>query len=650
MGLLDTGGRTLYWFAFRAFHARHHVALAASIGAAFGALGSIATLAQRLSARLPAKPDAERPGWLVGAAARLVAILVLSIFLIATATLAAAIVCDFGEPLGRTLPRSAQETPANWVPMAVGVAVALLMSLFFAFARVFINRSSQNALYSARITRAYLGGSNPLRWAQGPVGAGKMRDFISEEQGLPDRSAATRVMPDDDIVPEVYWRWPPSGEAGSGSIPADPYSRGAPIHLINVTINETVDGRSQIQQADRKGVGMALGPCGISVGVRRHAIFKWDDRKYEPHFVEDGHLVLQRDSPKLAEMREASLETLGSKSFPKERLTIGEWLGISGAAFSTGLGFRTNFGLSILAGMANIRLGYWWKPGVVRPHTIKRALGALFWVQSYLLRELLARFPGTANALWYLTDGGHFENLGAYELIRRRVEFILIVDAEADEDYRFQGLGNLVRKARLDFGAEIEFLPNEDKQKEGGPRKALADFIHLSVLERFGTLNQLRRGRWVKGLVRTPPPDIVADKGWELHSSQRSDLSLANAALAKVTYADDPTKLCWLMYVKPTLTGKEPADVLRYHSEHPDFPHETTANQFFDEDQWESYRKLGDHIGAELFDWKGQGEQTGGIHPRDFFTGEHLGYASTVQPAKEGQRKAGHPSEVALHP
>ena len=246
----------------------------------------------------------------------------------------------------------------------------------------------------------------------------------------------------------------------------------------------------------------------------------------------------------------------------------------------------------------------------------RRSSAPLFWVQSYLLRELLARFPGTANALWYLSDGGHFENLGGYELIRRRVEFMLLIDAEADADYQFESLGNLVRKARIDFGAEIEFLPN-------GPE--LADCVHPEMLERFGTLEQFRRGEWVRGLMRMPPPEVVADKAWELKTPEREKLSLATAALGRVTYKDG--QVCWLMYVKPTLNGNEPVDVRRYHTENPDFPHESTIDQFFDEAQWESYRMLGEHIGAMLFPATPLADPDR-REPRRFLTGDHSAYAT----------------------
>ena len=48
-------------------------------------------------------------------------------------------------------------------------------------------------------------------------------------------------------------------------------------------------------------------------------------------------------------------------------------------------------------------------------------------------------------------------------------------------------------------------------------------------------------------------------------------------------------------------TGREPVDLLEYHTSHPNFPHETTVDQFFDEAQWESYRRLGEYIAEVLF-------------------------------------------------
>ena len=223
-----------------------------------------------------------------------------------------------------------------------------------------------------------------------------------------------------------------------------------------------------------------------------------------------------------------------------------------------------------------------------------RLLGMLFPVQRELVNEFLSRFPGTSEPYWYLSDGGHFENMGGYELIRRRLPLIVIVDAEADPNYTYEGLASLVQKARLDFGTEIEFC---DKNK-------LDEKLGEDTLVRrlFGTLEQLRRGIWAEEPVNDP---VTRQKRLSLAPVDSERFSLAHAALAEIKYGAQSgapqTSGGWLILIKPTLTGNEPTDVLRYHSEHPSFPHETTANQWFDESQWESYRKLGEHIGMKVF-------------------------------------------------
>jgi hypothetical protein len=183
--------------------------------------------------------------------------------------------------------------------------------------------------------------------------------------------------------------------------------------------------------------------------------------------------------------------------------------------------------------------------------------------------EFIARFHGPMREHWYLSDGGHFENLGAYELIRRRLPLIVVVDAECDTDYSFEGLANLIRKARIDFEAEVEFLDEDE----------LDGVVHDELRSYFGTLAMLRRGTAAK------------DEAY----------ARARAALARVRYEDEAEAGSWLLYLKPSLCGDEPADLIKYHHDHPDFPQETTADQFFDEAQWESYRKLGQHMAGRLF-------------------------------------------------
>jgi hypothetical protein len=213
-------------------------------------------------------------------------------------------------------------------------------------------------------------------------------------------------------------------------------------------------------------------------------------------------------------------------------------------------------------------------------------------VQSALLAEILARTRGTAGQLWNLSDGGHFENMGGYELIRRRLPVIVIVDAEADPDYEFQGLSDLVRKARLDFNAEIKFLT---VPQLAGRMDEHTPVLPESARSYFGDLGSLRRGRWTDDAV-PGPNGAVKQFAIEV---DRSRVSQVHAALATIAYGDSDTR-SWLVYVKATLTGDEPEDVCHYHRAHPAFPQETTSDQFFDEAQWESYRRLGLHIGHRV--------------------------------------------------
>jgi hypothetical protein len=144
----------------------------------------------------------------------------------------------------------------------------------------------------------------------------------------------------------------------------------------------------------------------------------------------------------------------------------------------------------------------------------------------------------------YLSDGGHFENLGIYELVRRRCRFIIACDAGQDGAVTFGDLGNAIEKCRADFGVDIE-IDLDQVRPAGGTRFSGS---HCAI----GTI----------GYDRQNPNEPAGT----------------------------------LLYLKSTLTGDEPADVLRYGSLNPLFPHQSTADQCFDESQFESYRALGEHI------------------------------------------------------
>ncbi|MDE0102860.1 MAG: hypothetical protein OXN89_10815 [Bryobacterales bacterium] len=478
-----------------------------------------------------------------------------------------------------------------WWFLGLTIASALLGRCYR-----FLNDSTLQPLYAARIVRAFLGSSNPQR-------IGKRYNPV------------TRVVcGDDTAVP-----WEEQG-ACRGS---KQFSKGAPLHFVNVTVNENLDNKTRLQRAERGGFGMAVGPAGISAGVRHHVVAIPGGKDHSNREVS----VYPKNGEKNFRMFEYATKDSREKAVYKgEKLTLGQWTGISGAAFSTGLGPRSSLSLSYLLGMFNVRLGYWWDSGV-RPtarfsrhshrkrcdNSRARGIGSRNWMgrafsnvfpaQSYLLDEFFARFHGTGRQFWNLSDGGHFENLGAYELIRRRVALIVIVDAEADPDYTFEGLGNLVRKARSDFHAEIRFLGEKEILAW---RKATTE----GCRRYFGTLDMLRRGSWNLGM-RPYAGDTEETEMPTFGGADRTRNSLVHAALAEVRYEGCPDRKSILIYIKPTLVGDEPVDLNHYHKKHVDFPHQSTADQFFDEAQWECYRALGDLIGARVL------KELGKDNPKD---------------------------------
>jgi len=164
----------------------------------------------------------------------------------------------------------------------------------------------------------------------------------------------------------------------------------------------------------------------------------------------------------------------------------------------------------------------------------------------WLAQEMLG-LTTDDKAFVYLSDGGHFENLGLYEMVRRRCRYIVMSDAGCDPAFAFEDLGNAVRKIRIDLGIEIYF-PLLDQQRAS--RGAERDHPYWSV-----------------GLIEYP------------EKNARGDPILGH-----------------ILYLKPALRGDEPADVRSYAGMHDAFPHESTGDQWFSESQFESYRALGDHI------------------------------------------------------
>lgn len=220
-------------------------------------------------------------------------------------------------------------------------------------------------------------------------------------------------------------------------------------------------------------------------------------------------------------------------------LSLGMALAVSGAAVSSSLGIYSSRGRAFLLTLANARLGLWFgnPSSAATWRDSDPALGV-----GPLLRELFG-LTTDRNPYVYLSDGGHYENLGLWEMVARRCRFIVVSDAGCDPEYRFDDLSNAVRRIRLDLGIPIQFrsLPmTRDGQGHGNPHAAIG-VIRYSVVDGAG--------------------------------------------------APDGT----ILYLKATLSGDETVDVWNFARTDPAFPHDSTSDQFFDEAHFESYRTLGFH-------------------------------------------------------
>jgi hypothetical protein len=234
-------------------------------------------------------------------------------------------------------------------------------------------------------------------------------------------------------------------------------------------------------------------------------------------------------------------------------VTLGTALAISGAAASPNMGYHSSPAVTFLLTLFNIRLGWWLgNPGKAGDATFNKACPKVSVIP--LVQEALG-FTDAGNPYVYLSDGGHFENLGLYEMVLRRCHYILVSDAGCDQESRFQDLGNAIRKIRIDLGIDID--------------------IDLSLL-RPKEQRRVTQHHAI-GTIHYDRVDSGAPKGV-------------------------------LIYLKPSLTGNESADVLEYAAHHTAFPHEPTSDQFFDESQFESYRRLGEHIAMKVFDADVAGE------------------------------------------
>jgi len=242
-------------------------------------------------------------------------------------------------------------------------------------------------------------------------------------------------------------------------------------------------------------------------------------------------------------------------------MTLATAMAISGAAVNphtgpSGSGATRNWLVSFLMSFFNFSLGYWAKNPRMNPDKIKFKRPNYF--RPGFFKGLLGLGFNEDSKFIELSDGGHFENLAVYELIRRRVKTIIISDGGADLDFNFSDLANVVEKVRVDFGVEINFTDKDTPISDLLPDSAKSKSLYK---EKY---NLAKRG-YATGVIK-----------------YQADKTTGTAAMEGKIY-----------YIKTTMTGGLPEDIYGYKSGNPDFPDQSTADQFFDEAQFEAYRELG---------------------------------------------------------
>jgi hypothetical protein len=287
----------------------------------------------------------------------------------------------------------------------------------------------------------------------------------------------------------------------------------------------------------------------LSLNVVESKRLAWQERKAEPFTVSPLHcgsaLLGFRPSDEYADLPR-------DKSRPRG-ISLGTAMAISGAAVSPNMGYYSSPSISLLLAFFNVRLGWWLgNPGPRGEDSYTRQ-GPDFAIKP-LIDEAFGLTTDDKRYV-YLSDGGHFEDLGLYEMVRRRCRFIVVIDAGEDTHLAFNDLGNAIRKIYIDLGIRIDFTGLQD--------------------------------------LRNRPPRAGIEKPQHIpyHAVGFIDYKVADG---------DGSFNGTILYIKPALHWTEPAGIASYAAAHSTFPHETTADQWFTESQFESYRALGFEITDQI--------------------------------------------------
>jgi len=420
-------------------------------------------------------------------------------------------------------------TNMHWKWM--GLLLAGLFALVFSWTAG-VNAFSMHAMYGNRLARAYMGATRPVR----------------PKRGARAPHAFTGFDPDDDL---------PMAETDDER---EPKPAKTPLHVINTALNIVRASAEHLEWQERKAASFTVTPLRTGSRVTGYC----------------------------------RTQNIGGRAGVESKLpwgiTIGRAMTISGAAAAPNMGFHSSRLVAIVMTFFNVRLGWWMRnpaPLNATPSAAsnqqaadpadsgffaaaadncRQAVASInTWLDdrrrqkllkqlcqtepAFPLRALFAELTGDTREdsdYVYLSDGGHFENLGLYEMVRRECAEIVVVDAGCDPKYEYEDLERAIRIVRNDFGAEISIpdVPTAESIKATGKHYAL------------GTV------------------------------------TYKNGVAGKI------------LYIKPGLNDKEPLDVQRYAmrslAKGEPFPHQSTGDQFFDEPQFESYRALGQHSVSTL--------------------------------------------------
>lgn len=457
-------------------------------------------------------------------------------------------------------------------PVLGGIFGAAFVAFMLSFS-IGVNRFSMHALYRNRIIRAYLGASRYHREPDTFTGFDP-HDNLQMYELHPDLIWPTCFIDPAAFVAQLQNN---AGKPGVEQEIWNALDKQTRIWIEEGHIADAALTNSLIQDLNRILVDVKLAePEGIDTPAARMRAnrrkltetFKTSlrPRQSAPLHVINTALNLTAGEKLAWQQRKAesfTVSPLHSGSFyvgyrnsreygGKDGISLGTAVTISGAAASPNQGYHSSPAMAFLMTLLNIRLGSWLgNPGTAGKNSYKDAH------PNSNLHPLALELTGMSNdqsSLVYLSDGGHFENLAIYEMVLRRCRYIVVSDGGCDPKFTFEDLGNAIRKIRTDLGVPIDI-----KQMFMFPRTPDSAFPE---------------GRYV-----------------------------ATAAIRYSAIDGNKTeKDGTLVYLKAGLYSETyfPKDVYNYATESADFPHETTADQFFSESQFESYRALGRHVVNEI--------------------------------------------------